>query len=142
MEDMDWRLRAACRDEDPELFFPVGTSGPAIEQTAEAKAVCRRCEVTSDCLSFAITEGLPEGIFGGRTPAERPKPKRRKPGPKPDVDEVVVARAIAGKRVGRRLTPRERVQVAEQLMAAGGTFSAAAEASGCSWSTLRGLVAS
>ena len=48
---MDWRHRAACRDEDPELFFPVGTSGPALLQITEAKAVCRRCPVNTECLS-------------------------------------------------------------------------------------------
>ena len=46
---MDWRHRAICRDEDPELFFPVGTSGPALLQIAEAKSVCRRCPVVSEC---------------------------------------------------------------------------------------------
>jgi WhiB family redox-sensing transcriptional regulator len=46
---MDWRHWAICRDEDPELFFPVGTSGPALLQIAEAKSVCRRCPVASEC---------------------------------------------------------------------------------------------
>ena len=42
---MDWRHRAACRDEDPELFFPIGNTGPALLQIEEAKEVCRRCPV-------------------------------------------------------------------------------------------------
>ena len=47
---MDWRHHAVCRDEDPELFFPIGTSGPALLQVEQAKAVCRRCSVTDQCL--------------------------------------------------------------------------------------------
>ena len=44
---MDWRHEAVCRDEDPELFFPVGNSGPALTQIAKAKLVCNRCPVSS-----------------------------------------------------------------------------------------------
>ena len=50
---MDWRHEAACRDEDPELFFPVGNTGPALSQIEEAKVVCARCTVTTDCLKWA-----------------------------------------------------------------------------------------
>lgn len=68
----DWRDDAACRDEDPELFFPVGTSGPALVQIAEAKAVCHRCPVASACLDWALRHGeCDEGVFGGLTGAER-----------------------------------------------------------------------
>ncbi|MGH3981118.1 MAG: WhiB family transcriptional regulator, partial [Pseudonocardiaceae bacterium] len=45
--DRDWRHSAACRDEDPELFFPVGDDGPALVQIAAAKTVCARCPVAT-----------------------------------------------------------------------------------------------
>lgn len=54
---MQWRDRAACRDEDPELFFPIGSTGPALRQIEEAKAVCRRCPVVDDCLRYAWRPG-------------------------------------------------------------------------------------
>ena len=28
----DWRRAAACRNTEPDLFFPVGTTGPAVDQ--------------------------------------------------------------------------------------------------------------
>jgi len=48
---MTWRDRAACLDVDPELFFPLGNSDPALRQIEEAKAVCRRCAVVETWLS-------------------------------------------------------------------------------------------
>jgi WhiB family transcriptional regulator, redox-sensing transcriptional regulator len=74
---MDWRHRAACRDEDPELFFPVGNSGPALLQIAEAKTVCRRCPVVSDCLTWALESGQDAGVWGGMSEDERRAAKRR-----------------------------------------------------------------
>jgi len=73
----DWRDRAACRDEDPELFFAVGTSGPALLQITEAKAVCRRCPVSAECLSYALRMGCDDGVFGGMSADERRALKRR-----------------------------------------------------------------
>ena len=50
----DWRAKAACRDKDPELFFPVGNTGAAYQQIEEAKAVCRTCKVIDACLKCAL----------------------------------------------------------------------------------------
>jgi WhiB family redox-sensing transcriptional regulator len=74
---MDWRHRALCRDEDPELFFPIGNTGPAIVQLEQAKAVCRRCPVTDECLSWALESGQDAGIWGGMGEDERRAVKRR-----------------------------------------------------------------
>jgi len=74
---MDWRHLAACRDEDPELFFPIGTTGPAVRQVEEAKAVCRRCDVIDDCLSWALESGQDAGVWGGLAEEERFALKRR-----------------------------------------------------------------
>lgn len=74
---MDWRHRAACRDEDPELFFPIGNTGPALLQVEEAKAVCRRCEVIEPCLAWALETGQDAGVWGGLSEDERRAMKRR-----------------------------------------------------------------
>lgn len=74
---MDWRHRASCRDEDPELFFPVGTSGPALAQTAEARKVCRRCPVQKECLSYADEMKMTDGVWGGLSEDQRRALKRK-----------------------------------------------------------------
>ncbi|GAA4820939.1 hypothetical protein GCM10023201_03100 [Actinomycetospora corticicola] len=67
----DWRTSAACRDTDPELFFPAANTGPAwAAQVAAAKAVCRRCPVIEQCRTFAV-DGLRYGVAGGLTEQER-----------------------------------------------------------------------
>jgi WhiB family redox-sensing transcriptional regulator len=74
---MDWRHEAACRDEDPELFFPIGNTGPALVQIEEAKAVCRRCPVIDECLRWALETGQDAGVWGGLSEDERRALKRR-----------------------------------------------------------------
>lgn len=69
--------RAACRNVDPELFFAVGTSGPALLQIAEAKAICRRCPVVTECLTWALETGQDSGVWGGMSEDERRARRRR-----------------------------------------------------------------
>lgn len=68
---MDWRQKAACIDEDPELFFPIGTTGPALEQLERAKAVCHRCDVMDQCLEWALQTNQDAGVWGGTSEDER-----------------------------------------------------------------------
>src|SRR5258708_17067099 len=97
---MDWRNYAACRDVDPELFFPIGNTGPALLQIDEAKQVCARCKVSEACLQWALDSGQDSGVWGGlreddlRAPTPRrakgeapgqatPRPPRHAPRPPP-----------------------------------------------------------
>lgn len=66
----DWRHYALCRGMDPELWFPIGTEGPALLQIARARAVCADCPVASSCLAWALEHSV-EGIWAGTTEDER-----------------------------------------------------------------------
>jgi WhiB family transcriptional regulator, redox-sensing transcriptional regulator len=68
---VEWLDRAGCRDVDPELFFPVGTTGPAATQIDEAKAICDLCVVREVCLEWAMLTGQDSGIWGGLSEEER-----------------------------------------------------------------------
>lgn len=81
-----WREDAACRDEDPELFFPHDTDHLGI---AAAKRICDGCPVVVYCLLDALnTEQRAAygrfGVRGGLTGDERTrqfgKPKTRRQG--------------------------------------------------------------
>ena len=67
----NWRDDAACRDADPDLFFPIGTTGAALRQIDEAKRICRACPVRKRCLAWALDVGGVSGIWGGATEDER-----------------------------------------------------------------------
>lgn len=68
---LDWRVRAACRYMDPELFFPEGTAGPALQATDKAKRICGTCPVQARCLLWALDHNAAFGIWGGLTEDER-----------------------------------------------------------------------
>jgi WhiB family transcriptional regulator, redox-sensing transcriptional regulator len=67
----NWRDDAACRDADPDLFFPVGTTGPALRQIGEAKRICRTCPAQTQCLAWALDNRVIDGVWGGTTGEER-----------------------------------------------------------------------
>jgi len=67
----NWRDDAACRDADPELFFPAGTAGPALRQIGEAKRICWACPAQTQCLAWALDNGITDGVWGGTTEDER-----------------------------------------------------------------------
>jgi WhiB family redox-sensing transcriptional regulator len=75
---MEWRDRAACLDvDDPEMFFPVGNTGPALNLIERAKTVCNGCTVREVCLSWAMEHNQDSGVWGGLSEDERRSLKRR-----------------------------------------------------------------
>ena len=62
-----------CTNEEPELFFPDSEIPEHQPQIAQAKAVCRKCPITTrvNCLEFALETGDKWAILGGTTPSER-----------------------------------------------------------------------
>jgi WhiB family redox-sensing transcriptional regulator len=64
----DWRDGAACRDSEPNLFFPIGSTGPAVDQIESAKSIC---------LTYALETNQEAGVWGGYAEDERRRLRKR-----------------------------------------------------------------
>jgi WhiB family redox-sensing transcriptional regulator len=73
----EWRTLASCRDSDPTLFFPIGTTGFALDQIASAKVICGSCSVQEDCLQYALQSNQESGVWGGYAEDERRRLRKR-----------------------------------------------------------------
>jgi WhiB family redox-sensing transcriptional regulator len=62
----DWIEDAACRGANPNRFFP--TTGESLDA---AKALCASCSVRADCLTYALDNVVPYGIWGGLSERQR-----------------------------------------------------------------------
>jgi WhiB family redox-sensing transcriptional regulator len=75
--DKNWKLRAACWDCPPGLFFPENTPAQ-LELKEQAKQICRNCEVRVQCLRFALETRQERGIWGGKDENELARLRRRR----------------------------------------------------------------
>ena len=74
----NWKLIAACRDMDSEIFMPSQVSGEQTGWKSEpALAVCKTCKVQQLCLELSIHIGIWEGVWGGMSASERRKRFKR-----------------------------------------------------------------
>lgn len=74
--DVRWQEQALCSQSDPEAWFPE--KGGSVR---EAKRVCARCPVKTECLEWALTTDERFGVAGGLSERERRAMKRRGTGP-------------------------------------------------------------
>lgn len=73
-----WRDHALCSGTDPDLFFPVGTTGQALVSIDHAKRVCAQCTVIQECRDFALETNQDSGIWGGLSEEERRQIRRQR----------------------------------------------------------------
>lgn len=65
-EERPWVVFAACRDADPDIFFPSTAA-----QEAAAKAVCATCPVSGECRAYADEAREYFGVWGGAGEKQR-----------------------------------------------------------------------
>lgn len=73
-----WIERARCIGEEPELFFPVGSTGTALEQTRRAIAICLECPVRAECLEWSLDTCQDAGVWGGMGEEDRREERRKR----------------------------------------------------------------
>ncbi|MGH8902177.1 MAG: WhiB family transcriptional regulator [Egibacteraceae bacterium] len=73
-----WHAEAACAELPTDEFFPLGSTGAALDQIARAKAICAGCPVAVECLDYALDTGQTDGVWGGMTEDERRAERRHR----------------------------------------------------------------
>jgi len=73
----EWRELSTCRDSDPELFFPIGSTGSAVGQIEKALAICSACSVQEACLQYALETNQEAGVWGGYAEDDRRRLRKR-----------------------------------------------------------------
>lgn len=71
---MGWQTHAACRDTNPELFFPPSeddTSTIVARARFAVAPICGRCPVATECLRWALDTGQDHGLWAATTPTDR-----------------------------------------------------------------------
>lgn len=67
----DWRDIAACRGEDPDIFFASDATTAGQAAVEQALAVCRRCPAVAACQAWALDTRQESGVWGALTESQR-----------------------------------------------------------------------
>lgn len=103
-ETEEWKAEGACRDHDPDVFFPDRG-----EDTDTAKRICAGCTVRRECLTYAITAPRERnGIWGGTSGRERRKLTLASIEGRPLPPIVYTAEAIAATRARQSAAAKAR----------------------------------
>jgi WhiB family transcriptional regulator, redox-sensing transcriptional regulator len=73
-ENVEWQQQAACRGEQTGAFFPpphFERKELRLARERVAKAICRTCPVSAECLEYALALREPHGVWGGLNEVER-----------------------------------------------------------------------
>jgi WhiB family redox-sensing transcriptional regulator len=61
-----------CTAASPDIFFPKDYISEWHTTVKQAKDICSRCSIISECLQYALSQGRSlDGIWGGTTPGQR-----------------------------------------------------------------------
>lgn len=71
-DELHWYEKAACRYTDINVFYPEANDSPL-----EALTLCSSCPVRTRCLAEALRRDDRYGIWGGLTPKQRIRIRRR-----------------------------------------------------------------
>jgi WhiB family redox-sensing transcriptional regulator len=74
--DLSWRKEAACKKEDPEVFFPDMASSKGQKIAKFAIKICQECPVRIRCADHGLRHER-YGVWGGMSEGERVRYRRQ-----------------------------------------------------------------